>query len=97
VAGYNILWLMRAIARRGRARLFCALSAVLAKGQGMLMARQISPRATGSNRSPPCVVSAGWGTVLSLLDRRGINFAGLTNQLHLFHLQPDSSDVRCTL
>lgn len=64
-AGYNIRWLMRAIARLGLGGLFCALSAMLAYGLGMLMALQISPRTTESNRTPLRV--AGRGTARSSL------------------------------
>ncbi len=62
-AGYNIRWLLRAIAHLGLGGLFCALSALLAHGLGMLMAPQISPRAPGSRRGPPR--PAGQGTVRS--------------------------------
>jgi transposase, IS5 family len=59
-AGYNIRWLLRAIARLGLGGLFCALSVVVVYGLGMLMALLISPRATGPNRRLHRV--AGQGT-----------------------------------
>jgi IS5 family transposase len=62
-AGYNIRWLLRAIARRGLGELFCALSAVVAWGLGMLRALRIDPRAPRSSSRPPGV--AGSGTVRS--------------------------------
>jgi len=51
-AGYNIRWLLRAIARLGLGGLFCVLSAVVAYGLSMLVALRTTPRVQGSNGRP---------------------------------------------
>ena len=68
-AGYNIRWLMRAIARLGLRGHFCVLSVVVAYGLGMLMALRISPWTPESNRRPPRV--AGHGAARSSLAMAG--------------------------
>jgi IS5 family transposase len=60
-AGYNILWLLRAIARLGLGTRFCTLSAVLAWGPGLLRAVRIYPRSPGSSSRPLGI--AGSGTI----------------------------------
>jgi transposase, IS5 family len=47
-AGYNIRWLLRAIARLGLQGLFCAWSAVVIWAVGLLGAVLVSPRAAGA-------------------------------------------------
>jgi IS5 family transposase len=58
-AGYNIRWLMRAIARLGLGGLFCALSAVLLWALGMLIAVLLKPRAPRSGARKPSIVGTG--------------------------------------
>ncbi len=62
-AGYNIRWLMRAIARLGLRGLFCALSAVVAYALLMLQAMLLGQRAHGSpvkQRRAALPPSASW-------------------------------------
>jgi IS5 family transposase len=51
-AGYNIRWLMRAIARLGLGGLFCALSAVIVCAVARLQAMLVDPRALRSAVEP---------------------------------------------
>ena len=62
-AGYNIRWLLRAIARLGLGALSYVLSAVVAWGLDMLRALRIDSKAPRSSSRPPGV--AGSGTVRS--------------------------------
>lgn len=64
-AGYNIRWLLRAIARLGLGVFFYALSAVVAWGLGMLRALRIDSKAPRSSRRPPGIAESG--TVRSLM------------------------------
>jgi len=51
-AGYNIRWLLRAIARLGLGGLICALSVVIAYALGVLRAMPPWPKALGSASKP---------------------------------------------
>ena len=58
-AGYNIRWLMRAIARLGLAGLSCALSAAFAYALGMLQALHTGSSALRSNSRPARIAGPG--------------------------------------
>jgi IS5 family transposase len=58
-AGYNIRWLMRAIARLGLRGVFCALSAALAYAVGMLQALHGASSALRPNRRPARIAGPG--------------------------------------
>ena len=58
-AGYNIRWLMRAIARLGLGGLLCVLSAVVAYGLCMLVALRTTSRDLGSNGRPQRIARPG--------------------------------------
>jgi len=51
-AGYNVRWLLRAITRLGLRRLFCALSAVLMYGLGLLASLRATPPSPSSDGRP---------------------------------------------
>jgi transposase, IS5 family len=58
-AGYNIRWLLRAIARLGLGGLFCVLSAVVGYAVTMLQATRVHQRARGTAVRPPCGALVG--------------------------------------
>ena len=68
-AGYNIRWLLRAITRLGLGGLFCALSALVAYGLGLLVALQINPKVRRSNGMQQGL--AGPGAMRSLMAAAG--------------------------
>jgi transposase, IS5 family len=63
-AGYNIRWLMRAIARLGLGGLFCALSALLLWALRMRMAMLLKPRALRSGARKQSIVGTGSARML---------------------------------
>jgi hypothetical protein len=67
-AGYNIRWLLRAIARLGLGALFCALSVIGVYAAGMLMALRVASRAAradfgGVRARSPAPISLRLGMV----------------------------------
>ena len=72
--GYNLRWLLRAIARLGLGGLFCALSAVIACLGCLLKTMPPRTKVMASNTSAPAVARSPVG--LSRFDR--VNFAGPT-------------------
>jgi IS5 family transposase len=58
-AGYNIRWLLRAIARLGLGGLFFVLSAMVAYAVNLLQTTRVDQRARGSAVRPPCGALVG--------------------------------------
>ena len=68
-AGYNIRWLLRAIARLGLGGLFCAFIAVVMWAPGTLLARLVRTRVSRTHRGPCSKVAPG--LALSLFGAAG--------------------------